>query len=172
MDPLLDALDVRLLAALQAEGRASHVRLSEVVPLSPSQVQRRLRRLEEEGLIAGYVALLDAERLGLGVTAFTHVGLERHGERPAAAFHEAVRRMEAVQECWSVSGEADYLLRIVAPDLRAFSDFLMHRLLPVPGVASVKSNIVLERVKTTTALPLGHLAEIGRGRGKVRSSST
>lgn len=155
--PDLDSLDVKLLAALQRDGRASHVQLSEAVSLSASQVQRRLRRLEAAGLVSGYAALLDAERLGLDVTAFTHVTLERHGERSAAAFHDAMRRLPEVLECWSVSGEADYLLRIVAADLRAFSDFLMHRLLPVPGVASVKSNIALERVKATTALPLGHL---------------
>lgn len=159
----LDALDVKLLAALQRDGRASHVQLSEAVALSASQIQRRLRRLEAAGLVSGYAALLDPERLGLDVVAFTHVTLERHGERPAATFHEAVRRLPEVLECWSVSGEADYLLRVVVPDLRAFSDFLMHRLLPVPGVASVKSNIVLERVKATVALPLGHLSADARG---------
>lgn len=162
MTPDLDALDLRLLAALQKDGRASHVQLAEAVPLSASQVQRRLRRLEAAGFVAGYAALLDAERLGLGVVAFTHVSLERHGERPAQAFHAAVARMPEVLDCWSVSGEADYLLRIVAPDLRAFSDFLMHRLLPAPGVASVKSNIALERIKATTALPLGHLEGLRR----------
>ena len=158
---VLDPLDVRLLALLQEDATRTHARLAEDVPLSPSQIQRRVRRLEEQGAIARTVALLDAGRLGLGVLAFTSVVLERHGERVAEDFHAGVRRLPEVQECHAVSGEADYLLRIVAPDLRSFSEFLMHRLMPLRGVANVKSNIVLETVKSTSAVPLDHLGERG-----------
>lgn len=153
----LDGFDIRILAELQRDARQSHVALAERVPLSASQIQRRLKRLEGAGLVRGYAALLDAEAVGLGVLAFTSVSLERHGDRPAAAFEEAVRAIPEVLDCYAVSGEDDYLLRIVAADLKAFSDLLMHRLLPAPGVRSVRSNIVLGRVKDSVALPLGHL---------------
>ncbi|WP_207478884.1 Lrp/AsnC family transcriptional regulator [Arenibaculum pallidiluteum] len=151
----LDSYDIRLLSALQEEARLSNVALSERVHLSASQVHRRLRRLEEEGVIAQYRAQLDPDLIGLGVLAFTSVSLERHGESPAQAFAQAVARLPEVLECFSVTGEADYVLRIVARDLKAFSEFLMHAVMPIPGVRSVRSNIVLETVKQTTVLPLG-----------------
>ncbi|HET8727362.1 MAG TPA: Lrp/AsnC family transcriptional regulator [Alphaproteobacteria bacterium] len=153
----LDAFDVRILAELQEDARLSNVALSDRVHLSASQVHRRLRRLEEAGVIARYAALLDPARMGLDVLAFTSVSLERHGDRPAISFAEAVMGLPEILECFSVTGEADYVLRIVAPDLKTFSDFLMHRLMPIPGVRSVKSNLVLEHVKGTTSLPMGHL---------------
>ncbi|MGP1394554.1 MAG: Lrp/AsnC family transcriptional regulator [Inquilinaceae bacterium] len=158
----LDDFDLRILAAVQTDGRRSNVVLSETVPLSPSQIQRRTRRLEQAGLIAGYVALLDPRKLGLGVMAFTSVSLAPHGPRAARAFADAIAGLDAVQECHSVSGDADYLLRIVAPDLRAFADFMMHSLMTLEGVISVKSNIVLEPIKSTTSLPLAHLATAAR----------
>jgi Lrp/AsnC family leucine-responsive transcriptional regulator len=154
---MFDAYDVRLLAALQEDARLSNVALSDRVHLSASQVHRRLRRLEELGAIARYSAQLDPHRVGLGVLAITSVSLERHGESPAERFAHAVSVLPEVLECFSVTGEADYLLRIVAPDLKSFSDFLMHRLMPLPGVRSVRSNIVLETVKQTTVLPLGQI---------------
>ncbi|HSK41826.1 MAG TPA: Lrp/AsnC family transcriptional regulator [Arenibaculum sp.] len=150
----LDGFDIRLLAALQEDARLSNVALSEKVHLSPSQVHRRLRRLEDVGVIARYTAQIVPDSVGLGVLAFTSVSLERHGESPATRFAQAVAHLPEVLECFSVTGEADYMLRIVAPDLKAFSDFLMHALMPLPGVRSVRSNIVLETVKQTTVLPL------------------
>jgi Lrp/AsnC family leucine-responsive transcriptional regulator len=156
-----DSYDVRLLAALQEDARLSNVALSERVHLSASQVHRRLRRLEEAGVIARYTAQLHSDRIGLGVLAITSISLERHGESPATSFAQAVSRLPQVLECFSVTGEADYVLRIVAPDLKAFSDFLMHELMPLPGVRSVRSNIVLETVKQTTVLPLEQIAPSG-----------
>ena len=153
----LDAADLRLLDCLQRQARLSNVELSERVGLSPSQCYRRLRRLEEAGLIRGYVALLDREKLGLGVMAFVNVALEKHGEHPARAFHEAVRGEPEILECHAVSGEADYLLRVVAVDLKAFSDFLLHRLMRLPMVANVRSSILLDELKATNALPLKRL---------------
>lgn len=150
----LDSFDIRILAELQRDARQSHVALAERVPLSASQIQRRLKRLESQGAVRAYAALLDAESLGFGVLAFTSVSLERHGDRPAAAFEAAIGDLPDVLDCYAVSGEDDYLLRIVAADLKAFSDLLMHKLLPAPGVRSVRSNIVLARIKESTALPL------------------
>ncbi len=152
-----DSMDLRLLECLQAEARLSNVELSERVHLSPSQCHRRLRRLEQAGLVRGYAAHLDRERLGFGVVAFVNVSLEKQSEHPAQAFHRAVQDLPEILECHAVSGEADYLLRVVAADLKAFSDFLMHRLLRLPMVAHVRSSILLDEVKSTTALPLGRL---------------
>lgn len=153
----LDATDLRILEYLQSQARLSNVELSERVRRSPSQCYRRLRRLEESGVVRGYAALLDRERLGLGVMAFVSVALEKHGEHPARAFHQAVQDYPEILECYAVSGEADYLLRVVAPDLKAFSDFLMHRLMRLPVVANVRSSILLDELKATTALPLRQL---------------
>jgi Lrp/AsnC family leucine-responsive transcriptional regulator len=152
-----DNMDLRLLECLQAEARLSNVELSERVHLSPSQCHRRLRRLEQTGLVRGYAAHLDRERLGFGVVAFVNVSLEKQSEHPAQAFNQAVQDLPEILECHAVSGEADYLLRVVAADLKAFSDFLMHRLLRLPMVAHVRSSIMLDEVKSTTALPLGRL---------------
>lgn len=152
--PELDVYDRRLLQALQADGRLSHVELSEQVYLSASQCQRRLKKLEDTGIIRRYVALLDADKLGLGVMAILSVTLEKHGDDPARAFKESIAGHPQILECWSVTGEADYVMRVVAPDLKAFSDFLMHELLNLPLVAGVRSNILLEQIKFTTELPL------------------
>jgi Lrp/AsnC family leucine-responsive transcriptional regulator len=108
--------------------------------------------------LEAYVALLEREPLGLGVMAFVNVTLEKHGESPAQAFDEAVQGHPEILECYAVSGEADYLLRVVAPDLKAFSDFLMHRLMRLPMVANVRSSILLDELKATTALPLRGLS--------------
>ncbi|WP_279386416.1 Lrp/AsnC family transcriptional regulator [Parazoarcus communis] len=153
----LDRFDLQLLAELQANGRASNAQLAERIHLSASQVSRRIQRLEQEGLIERYVALLRAEALGLGVTAFVSVSLERHGEQQTGTFDEQVGTMDEVLECFAVSGDADYLLRVLTPSLPALSDFLLHQLMRLPGVRNVKSNIVLSGVKHTTQLPLKHL---------------
>ena len=131
----------------------SHVELSERVHLSPSQCQRRVKRLERLGVVREYVARLEADKVGLGVMAFVNVTLEKHGQNPAKAFQKAVGRYPQILECWAVTGDADYLLRVVAPDLKAFSNLLMHELLALPMVAGVRSNLLLEPLKDTTALP-------------------
>jgi Lrp/AsnC family leucine-responsive transcriptional regulator len=151
--PDLDVFDLRLLAALQADGRAANAALAETVGLSASQVSRRLARLEAEGVIAGYAALLRPEAVGLSVLAFSSISLERQAEA-MDGFEAAVRRFPEILECYSVTGEADFVLRIVAKDLKAFADFLSQRLLRIPGVRSVRSSIVLHQIKHTTALPL------------------
>ncbi len=154
IDIKFDAMDRRLLQALQMNGRLSNVELSTRIHLSASQCQRRLKRLEEAGIIRRYVALLDNEKLGLGVMAMVNVTLEKHGQDPAGAFHQVIKEEPAILECWAVSGDSDYLLRVVAADLKSFSDFLMQRLLGLPMVAGVRSTILMQELKATTALPL------------------
>jgi Lrp/AsnC family leucine-responsive transcriptional regulator len=149
----LDVFDLRLLAALQKDGRAANAALAEGVGLSASQVSRRLARLETEGVVAAYAALLKPEAVGLTVLAFSSISLERQAEA-MDGFEAAVLRFPEILECYSVTGEQDFVLRIVARDLKAFADFLSDRLLRVPGVRSVRSSIVLHTIKQTAALPL------------------
>lgn len=154
MQDQLDTYDLRLLAALQRDGRAANTALMDSVGLSPSQISRRLARLEADGVIERYAALLRPEALGLTVQAFSMVSLERHAEELVAGFERAVAARPEILECWSVTGEADFLLRIVARDLKAFADLVSHQLLRLPGIRSLRSSIVLHRIKQTTALPL------------------
>ena len=155
----VDKYDLELLAQLQKEGRATNGALGERIHLSTSQVSRRIQRLEEAGAIGSYAALLDLETVGLGVEAFIFVTLARHGEGHGEAFEQAVTDMPEVLECISVTGEADYIVRAVSPDLAAFSEFMMKRLLRIPGVINVKSSLTLKKVKQTHVLPLDHLTQ-------------
>ena len=153
----LDAMDLKILSSLQDNARLSNVELSERVNLSASQCYRRLKTLEDKGVIRGYTALLDPSALGFGVMAHVSVSLEKHGDNPVHAFKDAIHEYPEVLECHAVSGDADYVLRVVAPDLKAFSDFLMHRLLILPFIATVRSSIFLDELKNTTALPLQNI---------------
>jgi DNA-binding Lrp family transcriptional regulator len=163
----IDRYDLALLDALQRRGNATNAALGEAVHLSASQISRRLQRLTDVGVIAGHAVLLDPAMLGLGVTAFAHVVLERHGKAQSDAFEHAVTALPGVLDCYSVSGDADYLLRIVAADLPAFSELMMKHVLRLPGVAHVKTNIALQKVKQTHVLPLDHLTQPARPRQQV-----
>ncbi len=153
-----DHFDLVLLDVLQRFGRATHQQLGEQVPLSPSQIGRRLQRLEAVGVIDGYRVVLQAEKLGLGVTAFTSVKLKQHGNSIIEPFQQQIDGLAQVLECHAVVGDADYLLRIVAPDLNALSSFVMNTLMQLPGIDSVRSYIVLTTFKRNGPLPLGHLS--------------
>jgi Lrp/AsnC family leucine-responsive transcriptional regulator len=154
MADTLDIFDRRLLAALQADARQSNVALADSVHLSPSQCSRRLQALEARGIIRGYHADIAPEAIGLGVTAFVTVTLEKHGESQARAFHDAVRAVPEILECLLVTGDGDYLLRVIAPDLPAFSHLLTERLMVLPGVANLRSSIALQAVKPPAPLPV------------------
>lgn len=153
----LDAIDRRILAALQADGRLSNADLAERVGLSPSPCLRRVRRLEAAGLLGGYRALLGREAVGLGLTVFVGVKIGSHADQAAAEFEAAVVAMPEVIACHMVAGEADYLLEVVVPDLAAYQRFLLDRLLALPIVREVKSNIAIQALKQGAPLPLGHL---------------
>ncbi|EON12849.1 MULTISPECIES: Lrp/AsnC family transcriptional regulator [Pandoraea] len=153
----LDQFDLALLDALQRNGRETHHQLAERVALSPSQIGRRLQKLESDGIIEGYRVVLRPEALGLTVTAFTSLRLKHHGDKPIENFQKQIELLPEVLECHAVVGEADYLLRIVVPDLNALSTFVMKRLMQVPGVENVRSNIVLSAFKRSNALPLHYV---------------
>ncbi|WP_407951181.1 Lrp/AsnC family transcriptional regulator [Parachitinimonas caeni] len=162
----LDKIDLKILAALQENGRLTNLELADVINLSPSPTLRRLKRLETEGIIASYRALLDPTQLGLGLEAFVRVMLDKRGNQFTASFNEAVQKWPEVVACHAMAGEMDYLLRVVFEDLAHFSRFVMDHLLQHPGVIDVKSSFVLQAVKQTTALPLGHLVAQARRRAE------
>jgi DNA-binding Lrp family transcriptional regulator len=150
----LDTIDRRILAHLQQNGRVSNLELAEAVNLSPAQCHRRHRRLEERGLIRGYEARLDAAQLGLTVMAYVNVTMERGHIREVPKFRQLIASMSQVQECYAVSGDFDYVLKVVERDLKSLSDFLLKTLALLPGVNAVRSSICLDEVKCTAALPV------------------
>ncbi len=150
----LDELDRKILSRLQADGRVSNQDLSEHVGLSPSPCLRRLRQLEASGVISRYVALVDPTSVGLEVTAFTRVRLDRQNDRHLAAFETAVSNFPEVMECYLMTGDADYQLRVVVESLNAFEDFLRHKLTKIEGVAQVTTSFALRPVVYKTALPV------------------
>ncbi|MEH6753263.1 MAG: Lrp/AsnC family transcriptional regulator [Alphaproteobacteria bacterium] len=153
----LDAIDCNILNMLQEDARISNVDLSEKVHLSPSPCLRRVRRLESEGMIRAYVTLLDPAEVGLPVSVFVQVSLERQVDDALENFEREIVARPEVMECYLMTGDSDYLLRVVAPDLEAFQRFLLEHLTRIPGVASIKSSFALKQVSYRTALPLGHL---------------
>ncbi|OGA96957.1 MAG: AsnC family transcriptional regulator [Burkholderiales bacterium RIFCSPHIGHO2_12_FULL_61_11] len=155
---ILDKLDRQILRSLQLDGRASYELLAGQVALSPSAVLRRVKRLEESGVIDRYVALVKPESVGLGLTAYINVRLEKntesHKRNPIDLFRDSVQIWPEVVECDALTGEMDYLLRVVVQDMAHYSRFVMDTLLKHPSVQDCKTSFVLDRVKATTALPL------------------
>ena len=154
----LDAIDTRIIAALQADGRLSNHQLAATIGLSPSPCLRRVRRLEREGYIEAYRAVLQRDRVGLGFTAFVTVKIAGHADVAADVLQDAIVAMPEVVACHMVSGEADYLLEVVVPDRESYQTFLVDKLLDLPIIKEVRSNIAIQPLKTAAPLPLGHLA--------------
>jgi Lrp/AsnC family transcriptional regulator, leucine-responsive regulatory protein len=154
----LDTIDRRILRALQADGRMIYDALAAQVSLSPSATLRRVKRLEESGVISGYVALVSPERIGLSLTAYLNVRLEKHSQihkrTPMDLFRAAVQTWPEVVECAALTGEMDFLLRVVVQDMAHYSRFIMDTLLKHPSVEDCKTSFVLDRVKNTTAMPV------------------
>ena len=150
----LDRIDRRIVDALQRDGRLANNELAAQVNLSPSPCLRRVRSLEEAGVIKRYVALVDPAKVGLNMLAYVTVKLEKKGQMPAEDFASAVNTWSEVTECYSMTGDMDYLLRVQVEDLDHFSRFIMGKLLKQSGVADVKSSFALQRVKETTVLPV------------------
>ena len=152
----LDAIDRRILRALQTDGRMTYDVLAAQVSLSPSATLRRVKRLEEAKVIAGYAAVVPPERVGLGLTAYINVRLEKHSEvhkrNPMDLFRASVQAWPEVVECAALTGEMDYLLRVVVQDMAHYSRFIMDTLLKHPSVQDCKTSFVLDRVKNTTAV--------------------
>ena len=150
----LDAIDRRLLAALQDNGRLSATELAEKVGLTTSPCLRRIRNLEEAGVIQGYATVIDQTKVGLPVSVFVSVKLERQREDTMLRFEEAIRRWPEVVECYLMTGTRDYLLRVVARDLTGYERFLKQTLTRLDGVASIESSFALAQVKHSSALPI------------------
>ncbi len=157
----LDKTDRKILSILQTNGRLSNQEVAERVSLSPSPCLRRIKSLEEAGVIRQYVALLDPDKLGLGLLAYVNVRLEKHSDAPAGGarsprtdFAASVETWAEVVACYAMTGEMDFLLRVHVEDMEHFSHFMMDTLLKHPAVLDVKSSFALQRIKDTTALPL------------------
>ena len=150
----MDAIDFRILDALQDDARISNVDLARAVSLSPSPCLARVRALEAGGYIQRYVTLLDPKKIGLTVSVLVQVTLEKQIESALEVFEKAVRERPEVMECYLMTGDADYLLRVVVADVPAFERFILDFLSRVPGVGNIKSSFALKQVKYQTALPL------------------
>jgi len=150
----LDSIDRRLLAELQAEGRVTNVDLAKRVGLTAPPCLRRVRALEEAGVIRGYHADLDASRLGFTITVFAMVSLKSQAEEDLRAFENHIKALPEVRECHMLNGEIDFILKIVSKDLQSFQEFLTSKLTPAPNVASVKTSLTIRTAKNEPGVPL------------------
>jgi len=150
----LDKIDRRILMELQNDARIANVALAECVGLSPSPCLRRVKQLETAGIIRRYSAVIDPARVGLGLSCFISVTLERNVEQVLEAFEEAISERPEILECWPTTGEADFLLKVVTADLGAYERLMRDHLLRIPGISSTKTSLLLTPVKNETALPL------------------
>ena len=152
--PILKEIDNRILAQLQENARLSNVDLSHKINLSQSPCLRRVKKLEDAGVIKGYFALIDQNAVGLPVSVFVSVSLEKQVEPALELFEKTIKSRPEVMECYLMTGDADYLLRVVAKDLSAYERFLLDHLTRINGVSSIKSSFALKQVTYKTALPL------------------
>jgi Lrp/AsnC family transcriptional regulator, leucine-responsive regulatory protein len=150
----MDNYDKNILRYLQADGRMSNLQLAESIHLSPPQTLRRVRVLEEQKIIRGYVAQVSAEAIGLGVMAFVSLSLDREQFRNVREVERNIMAFPDIIECHTISGDFDYILKVVAPDLKSLSQFLTDRLMQVPGVATLRSMICMEEIKPVSSLPI------------------
>jgi len=159
MAPRLDATDRRILRELMADGALTNIALAQKVGLSAPPCLRRVRALEDAGVIQGYTALVDEQALGFELTAFALVGLHNQAEGDLRAFENRVLGWPIVREAYMLSGESDYILKCVAPDLPAFQDFILKQLTAAPNVASVKTNLAIRRAKLAPGVTLTETEE-------------
>ncbi len=150
----IDDTDRRILSALQRNGRLQNQELAKLVGLSPSPCLRRVRRLEREGFIERYGAVLNRTRLGFGITAFLSIEIERNRKAETELLREQIRKLPQVVACHIITGDADFLLEIVAADLAAFSEFVLAVVNKLPAIKAIRSSISLEAVKASAPLPI------------------
>jgi DNA-binding Lrp family transcriptional regulator len=151
---MLDNIDKSLLRALQEDGRLSNVELARKVTLSPPATHTRLKRLEKDGYVRQYTAIVDREKAGYDLLCFLHIGLQMHQVTQVEKFREATRKMPEVLECHHITGEYDYLLKVVLKNRKDLERFVVDKITPIPGVARIHTSLVLAEVKATMALPL------------------
>jgi Lrp/AsnC family transcriptional regulator, leucine-responsive regulatory protein len=150
----LDAIDLELLSQLQQDARIANAELARRINLSPPAVFARMKRLEAEGYIRSYVAILDREQLGYDMLCFVNITLQMHTKEQVQRFRDAIQQIPEVLECHHVTGEFDYLLKVVARNRKDLEYLVMEKLTPLPGVARIHTSLVFTEVKATTALPL------------------
>lgn len=150
----MDGIDRRIITTLQLDGRIKVADLADVVGLSPTPCARRLERLRTDGIITGYAAQVDADKIGLSVSIFVSVELDRQDRDAINAFERAIKRCNEVMECYLMTGSRDILMRVVAADLKAFDEFLEFRLMQIPGIRNLRSNFALRTMVKRDALPL------------------
>lgn len=151
----MDRIDIRILNALQANGRISNQHLADTVGVSTAACWRRVKALEQNGIIERYAAILSRPKLGLNLCAFVHVTLARHVKESTTPFEEAIMERPEVMECFATTGDADFILRVVTESIDSLDKFLAGFLFALPQISQVKSNIALRQLKLETALPLG-----------------
>jgi DNA-binding Lrp family transcriptional regulator len=150
----LDAIDLRILQALQADGALSNVALAKLVHLSPSPCLARVKALERADVISRYVALVNAAKLGLGLNVFINISLKTQSKQALADFEQRIAEQDEVMECYLMTGDSDYLIRVVVADMGALEKFILERLTPIHGVEKIRSSFALKQVRYKTALPL------------------
>ena len=153
----LDSTDLRILAALQADGALSNVELARRVHLSPSPCLTRVKALEAAGVIESYVALVNAKNLGLGLNVFISISLKTQSKEVLADFERRIAEHDEVMECYLMSGDSDYLIRVALPDIAALERFILEQLTPIADIEKIRSSFALKQVRYKTALPLAHL---------------
>jgi len=151
---VLDTVDISILEILQMDARISNAELARRVHLSPPATLARVQRLEKSGYIKQYAALVDRTQAGYDMLCFVNVSLQLHEIENVTGFHEAVQGMPEVLECHHVTGDYDYLLKVVAHNTRDLENFLVNRLTPIPGIARIHTSLVLNEVKSSTAIPV------------------
>ena len=153
--PPLEPVDVRILDVLQADGRLTNQALAAEVGLSTSPCWRRVKQLEDSGVIGGYRAALDRQKIGLGVLAFIRVKIDSHSEAEAEEFSNSVARLREVIACYSIAGDADFLLQVVSPDLDTYADFAMTVIRRLPRIKEMQTTFVLKEIKPFKGFPVG-----------------
>jgi DNA-binding Lrp family transcriptional regulator len=154
MSKTLDKKDRQLLGHLQSTARMTNAELARRVDLSPTGVQKRLRKLEERGIVEGYVTLVDREALGFDMLCFVQVTLQRHEPEAVHRFREIVQTLPEVMECHHITGEYDYLLKVIVRNRKHLEQFLVETLTPIPGMDKLRTSLVLSEIKNTIEVPL------------------
>ncbi|MBK6006162.1 Lrp/AsnC family transcriptional regulator [Ramlibacter ginsenosidimutans] len=150
----LDPIDLRILAQLQEDGSLTNVELARRVHLSPSPCLARVKALESTGVIERYVALANAKALGLGLSVFINISLKSQAKEALAEFERRIAEHDEVMECYLMTGDSDYLIRVAVPDIAALERFILEQLTPIPGIEKIRSSFALKQVRYKTALPL------------------
>jgi DNA-binding Lrp family transcriptional regulator len=150
----LNETDVAILREVQEDGRISNVELASRIDLSPPATHARLKRLQSQGYIRQYVAILDQEKMGFDMTCFVNISLRMHGPNELSGFRDSVKQLPEVLDCYHVTGEFDYLLKVIVRNRKELQRFVEHKLTPIPGVARIYTSLVLDEIKSSTSLPL------------------